>query len=138
VVTQVPVFFQCEFKVELQMRRAMKKSVLVIDDEKDLCNLISRVLEKDGFNVDCALNLAEGTQKLIAHPDIVILDNNLPDGNGLEYIQMHPDEFIQSFVIMISADSSADLQEGAAFAGITAFLTKPFSFDRMKKIIKSA
>jgi response regulator of citrate/malate metabolism len=50
---------------------------------------------------------------------------------------MHPDEFIQSFVIMISADSSADLQEGAAFAGIT-FLTKPFSFDRMKKIIKSA
>ena len=115
----------------------MKKSVLVIDDEKDLCNLISRVLEKDGFRVECAMNLAEGAQKLHAHPDIVILDNNLPDGTGLEYIQMHPAEFMRSFVVLMSADSSTDLQENAAYAGISAFLLKPFSFDRMKKMIKS-
>jgi DNA-binding NtrC family response regulator len=120
------------------MYTMMKKSVLVIDDEKDLCNLISRVLVKDGFIVDCALNLAEGARKLNAHPDIVILDNNLPDGTGLEYIQMHPVEFMQSFVVLMSADSSRDLQDNAAYAGISAFLTKPFSFDRMKKMIKSA
>jgi DNA-binding NtrC family response regulator len=116
----------------------MKKSVLVIDDEKDLCDLISRVLERDGFKVDCALNLTEGSKKLNAHPDIVILDNNLPDGTGIEYIQMHPVEFMKSFVVLMSADSSMELQEDASYAGISAFLIKPFSFDHMKKMIKSA
>ena len=82
----------------------MAKSVLIIDDEKDLCEVMSRVLKKDGYAVDCAFNLAEASQKLGAHPDIVILDNNLPDGTGLEYIQRQPVEFIHSFVILITAD----------------------------------
>jgi two-component system KDP operon response regulator KdpE len=116
----------------------MKKSVLVIDDERDLCNLISRVLVKEGFEVICAFSLAEAAEKLNARPDIVIFDNNLPDGTGLEFIQMHPVAFMQSFVIMITADSNEDLQNDAAYAGIRAFLNKPFSFDRMKKILKTA
>jgi len=116
----------------------MKKSVLVIDDEKDLCDLISRVLVKEGFNVICAFNLADAAEKLSAQPDIVIFDNNLPDGTGLEFIQMHPIVFTQTFVIMITADSNEDLQNDAAYAGIRAFLTKPFSFARMRKILQTA
>lgn len=68
----------------------MKKSVLVIDDENDLCDLISMVLHKEGFLVSCAHSLAEATKMLPGHPDIVLLDNNLPDGTGLAYLQMHP------------------------------------------------
>ena len=114
----------------------MKKSVLVIDDEKDLCEVISRVLKKEGFEVDCAFSLAEAGHKLTAHPDIVIMDDNLPDGSGLEYIQLHPVEFMQSFVIMISADPGTSLQTRAASKGIRAFLPKPFSIDLMKKVLK--
>lgn len=116
----------------------MAKSVLIIDDEKDLCEVISRALKKEGFNVDCAFNLAEAAQKLSAHPDIVILDNNLPDGTGLAYIQMHPMEFKQSFVILISADPNKDLQNDAEVVGINTFLTKPFSASRVRELIKSA
>ena len=116
----------------------MAKSVLIIDDERDLCEVISRALKKEGFEVDCAFNLAEAREKLGARPDIVILDNNLPDGSGLEYIQMHPVEFMQSFVILVTADPDKDLQLEAAVVGINTFLNKPFSVNRMKEIIKSA
>ena len=93
----------------------MKKSVLVIDDERDLCELISRVLKKEGFEVDCAFNLTQAGEKLITHPSIIFLDNNLSDGTGLEYLQMHPAEFVVSRVIMISADPTTALQKDAAF-----------------------
>ena len=116
----------------------MAKSILIIDDERDLCEVISRVLKKEGFAVECAFNLAEAAQKLGAHPDIIILDNNLPDGTGLEYIHMHPVEFMQSFVILITADPNKDLQKDASVVGINTFLTKPFSVYRVKEIIKSA
>ncbi len=113
----------------------MKKYVLVIDDERDLCEVISRALRKEGFEVDCAFNLEEAGPKLAAKPDIVILDNNLPDGSGIEYIQMHPGSFMQCYVILISADPSTSLQKKAAQEGIRAFLPKPFSIDKMKEIM---
>ena len=116
----------------------MAKSVLIIDDERDLCEVVSRVLKKEGFEVDCAYNLAEATQKLCSNPDIVILDNNLPDGRGLEYIQEHPLEFMQCFVILITADPNKDLQAEASVVGIRTFLTKPFSVSRVKEILGSA
>ena len=116
----------------------MTKSVLIIDDERDLCEVMSRILKKEGYEVDCAYNLAEASQKLGAHPDIVIMDNNLPDGSGLKYIQMHPVEFYQSFVILITADPNKDLRESVDGVGITTFLAKPFSIDQMKELIRSA
>ncbi len=114
----------------------MKKTVLVIDDEKDLCEVISRVLKKEGFEVVCANNLEEAGQKLASRPDIVILDNNLPDGSGIEYIQTHLVEFSQSFVILVSADPGTSLQNKIAAEVIRAFLPKPFSIDRMREVIK--
>jgi DNA-binding response OmpR family regulator len=113
----------------------MRKSVLVIEDEPDLCEFIAIGLSKEGFIVDCAYSLAEAAEKLGRHPDVVLLDNHLPDGTGLEYIQMHPVDFMKSIVVMISADNSQDLQKGASFEGIEAFLPKPFSMFRMKETI---
>jgi DNA-binding NtrC family response regulator len=114
-----------------------KKSVLVIDDEDDLCALIKLVLNKEGFIVECASTLAQASQKLQGHPDIVLLDNNLPDGTGLAYLQMHPVDFMESYVVLISADPSKELQKKASVEGIRNFLPKPFSMTRMKEIIMS-
>jgi DNA-binding response OmpR family regulator len=115
----------------------MKKTVLVIDDENDLCELISMVLKKEGFLVSCAHSLAEATKMLLNNPDIILLDNNLPDGTGLGYLQMHPIDFMNSYVVMISADPSKELQQKASYVGIRDFLAKPFSMSRMKQILKA-
>ena len=115
----------------------MKESVLVIDDERDLCDLISMVLKKEGFLVACAHSLAEAAEMLSNNPDIVLLDNNLPDGAGLAYLQMHPVEFMNSYVVMISADPSIELQKKAFHEGIRNFLPKPFAMSKMKEILKA-
>jgi DNA-binding response OmpR family regulator len=117
-------------------KTTMKKSVLIIDDERDLCEVISRALKKEGFEVDCAFNLAEARLKLSLKPDIVILDNNLPDGSGIEYLQMHPVEFMDSYVILITADPGTALQKKATYEGIQGYLPKPFSIDLMREVLK--
>ena len=120
------------------MREETKKKVLVIDDERDLCELIKIVLTRENYSVDCAASLAEGSLKLGEHPAIVLLDNNLPDGTGLEYLQMHPKEFKDSLVIIITADVSPVVEQDARSGATTLFLQKPFSIKMMKEMIKTA
>jgi DNA-binding NtrC family response regulator len=63
----------------------MKKRVLIIDDELDLCFLMKSYLVSKSYEVDTANTLKEGMRKLNnQHPDIIFLDNNLPDGKGWE------------------------------------------------------
>ena len=112
-----------------------KKSVLVIDDEDDLCALIKLVLNKEGFIVECASTLAQASQKLQGHPDIVLLDNNLPDGSGLDYLQLHPDPFSNSAVVFMTADPTDIIESKAKQEGAVAFLAKPFTIHSIRQMI---
>jgi len=69
--------------------------VLIIDDEKDLCLLIKAYLSRKNCEVHTAYTLTEGLQQVAQFsPDILFLDNNLPDGLGWEkaenIIQQYP------------------------------------------------
>ena len=110
----------------------MKKKVLVIDDEKDFCELIKNILASENFLVDCAFTLEEADEKLREHPQIVLLDNNLPDGSGLDYLQMHPVPFLNTSVIVITADPTESVKEKAVREGTVAFLTKPFTVQMIR------
>lgn len=114
----------------------MKKKVLVIDDEKDFCELIKNILVRENFVVDCAFTLEEAEGKLREHPQIVLLDNNLPDGSGLDYLQMHPVPFMNSSVIVITADPADSVKEKAAREGTVAFLSKPFSVQTIRDMVR--
>ena len=113
----------------------MKKKVLVIDDELDLCALIRLVFMRENFSVDCAYNLQEASAKLPGHPDIVLLDNNLPDGLGIEYYGTHAEAFDDCYIVMMSADGSEKTKAMARKAGINEFIQKPFTIQKMKDII---
>ena len=64
---------------------SMKKKVLIIDDEEDACLLLQKYFLKKNFEVTCAFTLKDGLQKIhTVKPDLVFLDNNLPDGLGWE------------------------------------------------------
>ncbi len=114
----------------------MNKKILVIDDEKDFCELIRKMLIRDNYLVDCAFSLQEAADKLQQHPNIVLLDNNLPDGLGIDYLMMHPTDFLDCAIIMITADPTDRLRRNAAAEGVVDIIEKPFSVSRIKETLK--
>lgn len=60
-----------------------KKKILIIEDEFELCMLLKLHFLEKGYEVEMAYNLKDGKERLKTYnPDIVFLDNNLPDGLG--------------------------------------------------------
>jgi DNA-binding NtrC family response regulator len=114
----------------------MKKKVLVIDDERDFCELIKNILARENFLVDCAFSLEEAKEKLSQHPEVILLDNNLPDGSGLDYLQMHPVDFMNSSVILITADPTDSIKEKAEREGTVAFISKPFTIKTIRDMVR--
>lgn len=61
----------------------MKKKILIVDDETDFCLIMKGYFMKKGYDVSVAHSIKEGLTALKKFlPDILFLDNNMPDGNG--------------------------------------------------------
>jgi DNA-binding response OmpR family regulator len=111
------------------------QKMLIIDDEEDLCSLLSAAMKKNSYRVDCVHTLAEAEKKLKTHFNIVLLDNNLPDGSGLDYYKRYPLRFKRTCIVLITADSRPGLAKKAQEAGIAAIIQKPFSIAKIKETI---
>ena len=115
----------------------MSTRILIIDDEQDLCHLLKIILLKDKFLIDCAYSLTDAGQKLLLQPQIIFLDNNLPDGTGLDFLKQNPHAFRKSCVTMISADARPEIKKDALQEGIRVFLQKPFAVGAIRSAIQS-
>ncbi len=110
------------------------KKILIIDDEEDLCQLIKSYFERRKYEVDFSHTLQEGIQKIPRYlPDIVLLDNNLPDGTGLDHIREIKEIDPKINLIMISALSY--LRDDSLSNGADYFLEKPVNFLRINELI---
>ncbi len=115
------------------------QSILIIDDEKDLCSILQRVFQKEHYTVDCAYSLRDAGSKLASsHPKVILLDNNLPDGSGLSYVHDHPSLFKESVVIVITADIGPATRLKAISAGITRYVQKPFTLGKIRQLLADA
>lgn len=113
---------------------AMERKILIIDDEEDICLLMKNYLQRRQADVKYALNLKDGLKLLEEfHPDIIFLDNNLPDGIGLEEIRTIKKSHNQIQLVMISAMNH--LREAAFREGADHFLDKPISFKAVVAVI---
>lgn len=112
--------------------------ILVIEDDKNLNQGICFAIQKEGYQVSCAHSLGE-TAEILKKEDIglLILDLNLPDGDGIEFCQ----EFRRTSkvpVIMLTArDMETDEVRGLE-SGADDYLTKPFSLAVLKARIANA
>ena len=65
----------------------MKRKILIVDDETDFCLIMKSYFQKKGYDVSLAFTLKEGLDIIKqTRPDILFLDNNLPDGNGWDAV----------------------------------------------------
>ncbi len=101
--------------------------LLVIEDEPDLAALMRAALERGGFAVDLAGNLAEATDHLaVARYDTVILDLALPDGDGLSLLRrLRARGSAVSVLVLTARDGPEDRVTGLD-AGADDYLVKPF------------
>lgn len=106
------------------------RSILIIDDEVDICFLLSGILKKRSFDVSFANSLEEGLSKLaLVKPSLLFLDINLPDGSGLETIEKVKKDRPDVKIIMISAFDSLKERLVANEKGADLFIGKPFNKD---------
>jgi len=102
--------------------------VLIIDDETDICYLLSSLLKQKNLETEYVYNLSDATLALRKEvPEIIFLDNHLPDGLGMNFIEYIKNNYPSSKIVVITAhdtpaDRSKALSEGADF-----FIAKPFT-----------
>jgi DNA-binding response OmpR family regulator len=114
-----------------------EQSILIIDDEPEIVSLLSRVFKKQGFNVHSAHTLNEGWNRISSiKPDIVFLDINLPDGNGLNKLAEIKENYPLTKVVMISAFDMEEDRKLATESGAYTFLSKPFNLNQVSELIQ--
>ena len=120
---------------------AKKKNILIIDDEIDICKLISGVLEDEGYTTNNAQNSDNAISLLNAnHIDLVILDVWLEGSklDGIELLHYIQKENSSVPVIIISGHGNIDTAVTAIRIGAYDYLEKPFKTERLMHTIKRA
>lgn len=110
------------------------QKALIIDDERDTCFLLSMALKRFGIPTLSAHSLKEGFEKLKSEkPQLVFLDNNLPDGLGIEQIQKIRTAFPNIKLVMITAMSA--LKEKSILLGANFFIEKPLDLSKIELVL---
>ena len=111
---------------------ATKKKILIIDDEQDLCLLMKSYFVKKNYDVYSAASLQEGlTQMQLIHPDILFLDNNLPDGIGWSRVEsfLHVNPALRLFLMSGYPPTFPEIP-GFSYE----VLIKPISFSDLEEV----
>jgi len=118
------------------MEAKKAKKVLIVEDEGDMCLLLNILLNSDEMELDHVQNLVAADEYLQKEvPSVIILDNKLPDGYGVDFISYIKKKFPTVRIIMISGfDASA--RDVALENGADIFLEKPFTRDQLYTSIK--
>jgi len=114
-------------------------TVLAVDDSKPLLAMLKRCLEKGGHDVVSATDGLEALSQLREHsPDIVITDLNMPNMNGLEFIEAARKEPVGSAlpILLLTTETAPALKEKAREVRATGWLTKPFDPEQILGLVR--
>jgi two-component system, chemotaxis family, chemotaxis protein CheY len=118
----------------------MAQSVLIVDDSLYMRTLIKEALESKGYKVvgqaangEEAIDLAFELQ-----PDLITLDNILPDMIGTDILKVYKEEGLKSKVVMISAVGQESVVNEGIRLGARAYIVKPFTNEQLVDAISKA
>ncbi|MEM6300809.1 MAG: sigma-54 dependent transcriptional regulator [Pseudomonadota bacterium] len=114
--------------------------VLVVDDEPDIRELLEITLGRMGLDTTSAANLTEA-RDLLRGADayqLCLTDMRLPDGDGIELIELMQREFPQVPVAMITAHGNVDSAIRALKAGAFDFISKPVALEKLRSLVSAA
>ncbi|MDI6605701.1 MAG: response regulator [Candidatus Omnitrophota bacterium] len=110
--------------------------LLIVDDEGGFCNYLKDFFSLRGHKVFTASN-AKNALSLVEKesPEIVLLDVNMPDTNGLEVLRLIKKSSPQTKVIMVTVNDDEDTKEKARLFGADEFVKKPFTTDYLQDVV---
>lgn len=103
------------------------KSVLIIEDDEDICFLLKQTLSSRNYIPILAHSLKE-TRILLERvsPEFIFIDHRLPDGLGLDFVPVLRKNYPDSKIIAMTAQQTAENKINAFKMGVDYFLEKPF------------
>jgi two-component system, OmpR family, response regulator len=111
--------------------------VLVVEDEGDIALLLELLLDSNKMTVDHARNLCDAREYLEKEQvELILLDNRLPDGLGIDFISFVKLQYPQIKIIMISGFDPA-AEDAALATGADKFLSKPFTKSQLHESINN-
>jgi PAS domain S-box-containing protein len=124
--------FRVQQKKAMEVKKTLRHSILVVDDEKDLCDRIKRELDKEGYETAVAYDGVEGLEYFKNYRvDVVIADIRMPKMGGLEMLNRCreiTDDFV-SLIITGHGDHETAIE--ALKLGVSNYLKKPISLEEL-------
>ncbi|MFB3918819.1 MAG: response regulator [Candidatus Velamenicoccus archaeovorus] len=122
--------------------KSPKKTILVVDDDPDIVDIIAICLKDNNLNPEKAYNGQEALQKVKANKvDLILLDINMPGMNGFEvirHLKLDPATCDIPVVVLTGTYISDEDKRHGLTLGVAKYLTKPFSADDLVKEIKGS
>lgn len=114
------------------------KRILIVEDDTLLNKTLAYNLASDGYDITAALNARTATDKLrVEEYDLVLLDINLPDGNGYDLCKLIKPEYPDTMVIFLTANDQESDQIRGYEVGAVDYITKPFSIGALQRKISA-
>ena len=103
-------------------------TALIIDDESDICFLLSNILRNNKVDVNYVNSLGDGKTYLQHHePAVLFLDNHLPDGLGIDFINYVKEQHAATKIVIVTAHDTPEDRSKALKHGANLFISKPFT-----------
>lgn len=114
-------------------------NALIVDDEPDIRELLEITLGRMSISTHCAASIAQAKDLLSKHTfDLCLTDMRLPDGNGLELVQLMQKEHPNTPIAMLTAYGSIDIAISALKSGAFDFVSKPVELSRLRTLVQTA
>jgi DNA-binding NtrC family response regulator len=124
----------------MAMRSAMQEKInaLIVDDEMDVCYLLSSILKYKNLQTRYVNSIGEAKRALKEDlPSIIFLDNHLPDGFGMNFIDEIKRLNPEVKIVMITAHDTNNDRNRAYEHGVDQFIGKPFTRDSIFSAIET-
>ena len=120
-------------------RQESLPAILIIDDEENMRHMLSKMLQRAGYQVRTAADGREGLARLASETfDFILCDIKMPNMDGMEFLTQFSQRKIISTVIMMSAYGTIDLAVQAMQLGAYDFISKPFKSDEVLLAVRKA
>lgn len=114
----------------------MAYKILIADDESEMVQMLERFLNRNGYEICTAYSGKEAIAAIKTVPDLILLDINMPDMDGISVCKTIRDQVNVPILFLTAKDQEADKIEGFT-AGGDDYITKPFSLAELKVRIEA-